>query len=243
MRRFPPRFRAFSWHLLASTVVAGLVLWVVFSLWYPTPLHVATGVGAVFVRLLLVDVILGPLLTLLVYRQGKRSLKFDMACIVVLQVAALGYGLLAVAQGRPVWLVFNVDRFDVVQAKDVDIRPDDKVPANFAALSWRGPRWVLAQPPQGQLQQALLFESALGGSDLPQRPVFYQSLDLKRVESVSRPLQELGQYNAPHDIERALAPSPQARAWLPLMAAQPMVVLINPEADQPLIVVDLRPWP
>jgi hypothetical protein len=44
-------------------------------------------------------------------------------------------------------------------------------------------------------------------------------------------------------VQKALAPWPQADAWLPLMArAQPMTVLIQRSTGQPLAVVDLRPW-
>lgn len=34
------------------------------------------------------DIVLGPLLTLVVYKAGKKSLRFDLACIVTLQAGA-----------------------------------------------------------------------------------------------------------------------------------------------------------
>ncbi len=37
----------------------------VFGVWYPAPLHQALGVTKIFLLLLLVDVVLGPLMTLL----------------------------------------------------------------------------------------------------------------------------------------------------------------------------------
>ena len=58
--------------------------------------------------LLAIDVILGPLLGLLVYKEGKKSLKFDLSVIILIQIAALCYGVFSIEQGRPAWLVYNV---------------------------------------------------------------------------------------------------------------------------------------
>src|SRR5690606_7616795 len=118
----PARFKAFLLHLAASTLIALLALLLVFKLWYPAPLHEALGVTQIFLLLLLVDVVLGPLLTLLVYKTGKKSLVMDLALIAALQLAALGYGLWTVAEGRPAWVVYNAGRFDVVTVVDIDTR-------------------------------------------------------------------------------------------------------------------------
>ena len=116
------RLKAFFLHLSLSAVIALLALLLVFGLWYPAPLHTAVGVTHIFLLLLLIDVVLGPLLTLLVYKAGKKTLVFDLAVIAVLQLSALGYGLWTVAEGRPAWLVFNADRFDLVRVLDIDAR-------------------------------------------------------------------------------------------------------------------------
>lgn len=107
-------------HLAISLGIAGIVVWLIFWEWYPSPLHKALAVTDIFLLLLAVDVVLGPCLTLLVCKAGKKNLYFDLAVIFSLQLAALGYGLWTVAQARPAWLVFNVDRFDLVQVIDID---------------------------------------------------------------------------------------------------------------------------
>ena len=65
------RIRAFSFHLLISLVVGVVSLILVFQIWYPTPLDIATGVTKIFVILLVCDVILGPVLTFVVASPGK----------------------------------------------------------------------------------------------------------------------------------------------------------------------------
>ena len=61
-----------------------------------------------------VDVVLGPLLTLVVFNPAKKSLRIDLAVIAALQVAALVYGISVIAQARPAYVVFAGDRFTVI---------------------------------------------------------------------------------------------------------------------------------
>lgn len=54
------RVKAFGIHLLASVLIALIVIMLVFYVWYPSPLHTAVGVTGIFLMLLIIDVILGP---------------------------------------------------------------------------------------------------------------------------------------------------------------------------------------
>ncbi|WAJ38425.1 type IV pilin accessory protein [Pseudomonas sp. GOM7] len=239
------RLKAFSLHLGLSGVIALLALFVVFKLWYPNPLHAAVGVTHVFLLLLLVDVILGPLLTLLVFKERKKTLVFDLSVIAVLQLSALSYGLWTVAEGRPAWLVFNTDRFDLVRVLDIDARKLDQAAPEFRQPSWLGPRWVAATPPDDSAaRNELIFESVQGGSDVPQRPELYLSLadSSKRIKERLYPLSELQRFNSADEIQSAISQWPEADAWLPLMAGTPMVVLLRKETAEVVAVVDLRPW-
>lgn len=137
------RLKAFLYHLLGSTIIAFFVIGLVFFVWYPSPLHSATGVTAIFLLLLIVDVVLGPLLTLLVFKPGKKSLAFDLSVIILLQLSALTYGLYTVAEGRPAWLVFSVDRFELVRVNEIDNRnlanalPEYQKPAWSDRSGWQ----------------------------------------------------------------------------------------------------------
>lgn len=241
----PVRLKAFLLHLGVSGVIAVLALLLVFKLWYPTPLQTAVGVTHIFLLLLLVDVILGPLLTLLVYKVGKKTLVLDLAVIAVLQLSALGYGLWTVAEGRPAWLVFNTDRFDLVRVLDIDTRKLEWALPEYRQPSWLGPRWVAAAPPSDNAERnELIFESVQGGSDLPQRPDLYRPLVDSREALQKRlhALPELQRFNSIEQVQAISQLWPAADAWLPLMASTPMVVLLNKESAEVLAVVDLRPW-
>lgn len=88
-----PRTKAVLIHLgLSSALALGVTSLLVFG-WYPWPYFMALG-GLMLVALIVgVDVVLGPLLTFIVFKPGKKSLKFDLTVIALVQAAALGYGL------------------------------------------------------------------------------------------------------------------------------------------------------
>jgi hypothetical protein len=93
-------------------------------------------------------VVLGPLITLSIFNTKKKSLKFDLTCVAIVQVMALAYGVSTMFQARPVYTVFNKDRFDVIIAADMSDKERAKVvDAAFKSLSLTGPQIVAMETP------------------------------------------------------------------------------------------------
>ena len=113
-------WKASGIHLAICGVIASFVLALMILVWYPAPYFQALGGQKIAMIVIVVDVIVGPLLTLIVYRPMKKGLKFDLTVIALLQVGALAYGVSVLYQGRPVYVVFVKDRFDIVTAVDID---------------------------------------------------------------------------------------------------------------------------
>ena len=168
-----PRFKAALIHLGLSMCAACVVVAVVFGVWYAPPWAQSLGVSSIFLMILGVDLCLGPLLTAVVYKVGKSSLKFDLSVIVLLQLLALGYGLVTVAAARPAYLVFTVDRFDLVQAHEVYESGGTAEKPTLTALSpWLQPWWgaqttAAEMPTRGALTSALAQTAMSGGPDVP----------------------------------------------------------------------------
>ena len=95
------RWQAAGTHLLVSIAIAVAVVALMLALWYPGPLFEAAGGTGLLYILVGVDVVLGPLLTLIVFKSGKRGMKFDLAAIGLVQAAALLYGMHVVFLARP----------------------------------------------------------------------------------------------------------------------------------------------
>ena len=71
------RIRFFIGHFTLSIFIAFLALVLVFLFWYPSPLAQAVGVTHLFLMMLAIDVIVGPVLGFIVYKEGKKTLKMD----------------------------------------------------------------------------------------------------------------------------------------------------------------------
>ncbi|ENX69951.1 hypothetical protein F884_00492 [Acinetobacter sp. CIP 102143] len=240
------RLKFFLSHLLLSFLIALFVIGLVFFIWYPSPLATAVGVTDLFLMLLVIDVILGPLLGLLVYKVGKKTLKFDLSVIILIQIAALCYGVFSIEQGRPAWLVYNLDRFELVRKNDLILENIHQAQPQFQQVSWTGPQFAavkLAVSPQQR--QNDMFTEALGGISLAQLPERY--VELSEVKSLiqqrAQDLELLKNFNDSDQVVKVLAKYPTATAFVPLKAnAVDMTVLINKEKGEVVKIVDLRPW-
>lgn len=197
-RRLRASLKPAGLHLALSATVALIALALIYGLWYPGALAVAQGVSKLVLILIGVDVVIGPLITLLVYVPGKKSLLFDLMFIAVLQTVALFYGLQAIHGGRPAYVVFSVNRFDVVAYQDVD-RNSLGHAAPPSGISCWGPNWAGARMPDDPKKRSdILFSALQGGADLQNLPEYFLPLDALRNEMMAqlRPMDELRKLNA-----------------------------------------------
>ncbi|PZP99313.1 MAG: pilus assembly protein [Variovorax paradoxus] len=189
------RLRAAGIHLGISFCVAALAAALVFGLWYPYPYREIAGGRELFLLLVGVDVVLGPLLTLAVFNRAKpwTELRRDLAVIALLQVAALGYGLWTVASARPVHLVFEIDRFRVVHAVDVPPQLLGRAPAGVDALPWTGPTLLAVRPFRSEQEKMDVTLVALQGVALSARPDLWLAYEAARpaVLAAAKPVSEL----------------------------------------------------
>lgn len=242
----PKRLKFFLSHLSISAVVAFIVLGLIFFIWYPTPLATAVGVTELFFMMLVIDVIIGPILGLLVYKEAKKTLKFDLSIIIALQIAALSYGVYSIEQGRPVWLAYNVDRFEMIRKNEVITDHIDQALAQFQHTSWFKPQYVAVQFAQDKKQREEdMFAEVLAGISLAQKPERYIDFAQAKasIKQQAQPLALLNDFNDPNAVKMILVQYPQANAFIPLKAnALDMTVLVNKNTGNIIKIVDLRPW-
>ena len=239
------RLKFFLSHLSISILIALFVMGLVFFIWYPAPLAKAVGVTQIFLMMLAIDVIVGPLLGLLVYKQGKKSLKFDLTVIIAIQISALLYGIYSIEQGRPAWLAYNLDRFELVRKNEIVDQNINQAKPKFQQVSWFKPQYVAVNFAKDiQQRNKDMFAEALGGISLAQRPERYVHFAEAKAQLQKRAqsLELLPQYNDKTVVEKTLAKYPKATAFLPMKAsAVDMTVLINHKGEV-VKIVDLRPW-
>jgi hypothetical protein len=168
------RVRAAGIHLAASAAVAVLTALLVFWLWYPQPFREISGGRELFLLVISVDVLIGPLLTFAVFdvRKHRAELMRDLSVIVLLQVAALAYGIHTVAQARPAVIALEGDRLRVVRAIDLAKADFSKAPPGLEGLSVLSPMMVATRPPMESEKNDAIFKG-LAGEDIGMRPEFW----------------------------------------------------------------------
>ena len=167
----------------------------VFGLWYPYPYREISGGRELFLIVVTVDVILGPLITLAIFNLKKpfKELRRDLVIVAMIQLAGLGYGLWTVSLARPAHLVFEINRFRVVHAVDVPVELLDKVPPGVAALPLSGPTLLAVRPFRDDKEKFEATMVALKGLPLGARPDLWQRYEDARpaVLKAAKPVADL----------------------------------------------------
>ncbi len=108
------RYTAFSIHFALSLLVFLSLVAVMYFYWFPGDLFFMDGGWEGIKLVAMVDLVLGPFLTLLLFKRGKPSLVFDMSVIASIQIAALAYGFYATYNQRIVAYVYSDAQFNTL---------------------------------------------------------------------------------------------------------------------------------
>jgi hypothetical protein len=245
------RWKAAAIHLSISAGIAVIACALFFGVWYPGTYFHAAGADELVILLVGVDLAIGPLLTLLVFRTGKRGLRFDLTSIAMAQAVALMYGCHVVLESRPIFLVAALDRFVLVSANEIsDEDLNLASERQFRSRSWAGPKLVGAVLPTDiEERNKLVFEAA-SGHDIQTQPKFYRPYETVR-ESLLTHAKSLDSLmfkgTAPAEtIQSYLAKSdrkPDSIVWLPLQTRKTdAVMLVDKTSGTPLKALPIDPW-
>lgn len=247
-----PRLQAFCVHIFASITLAGISALVVFFLWYPSVLAEASGVNTIFLLLITVDVVIGPVITFIIFNRQKKELRRDLATVGALQLAALFYGLHAVYIARPAFIVFNANRFDLVYANEISDKNLAKAKSSeFKTIPPWGPKLVAAQLPSDTKAAKEIISSAVsGGDDVQHMPELYASYSkfIDYVKSKIRPIVELENNNPGRkaEIDKMIKKYTETKiniGFIPLKAnTKDLVAILDMETCDLLELSDLRPF-
>ena len=234
--------KAAFFHLLGSLLVAALAAVIVFGFWYPYPYGQLSGGLRLFLILMGVDVVCGPLLTLILFspKKRRREVVLDMSLVITVQLAALAYGLHTAYQARPLFLVHELDRFRVISLQDyqgVDVVNDIAQLESHLRPTWSsGPVTVGVREPRDRDERhEVMLDSVTGGRDYSQRPDFYIAYDeayAAKATSRAKPLSEfVAQFPSTAQEVEELAERHQievdAMLFLPVLHRQEWVAVLN----------------
>lgn len=247
------RLKAFRIHLAISAAIAAIALGLMLLLWYRPPFFAALGGQHVLLILLGVDVVLGPLFTLMLFnpRKSRRALTLDLTVIALLQTTALLYGIHVMFQARPVFVVFSRDSFDLVTANMLDKADLARIQnPEYRPLPLTGPLYVYAQMPADVPLRNEVVLGAFSGKDLPLFPQYYQPYGEHGAVAgrAARPVADLKKLNPDRiaEIDDAVRASGLGEAqvgFLPLRARyHDETVLVEKSTGRVLGLLQMRPW-
>lgn len=236
------RFRLFSYHLLISIIISSLSILVVFGFWYKAPFAKAFGVSHIFILLVMIDVIIGPLMTLFIAnnQKPKKELKQDIIIIGLIQISALLYGLYTIAIGRPAFLVFDTNRFQLVAVNELS--PEHN--SSDFPVSLLNAQLVAIKPSANDEERSkrLFDELNLGLAPATLRTLYmkYDETMAKKAFNQKMTFNELKKFNSEEALQ-ILQKYPEAVGYLPMLAPeQEMTVLIDKDGNI-IKIVDLKP--
>jgi hypothetical protein len=242
------KMQAFLRHFTMSAIIVGIALAIVFFIWYPAPYFQIAGAWSVIQILVGVDLILGPLLTLILYRAGKPGLLFDLCFIALIQLSALSYGISVIYAERPYFTVFVIDRFEVWAKKDIEA---DRIQDEFLKHKpWIGPIYTIAEMPKSDAERAQILEGVFAGKpDLDRLPEYWSPY-ADKAELVTARGMSLQQLKANHpdaaaEIDAVISQHGDSTELigLPVIGKDDVYVLvldgINPK---PVDMILVNPW-
>lgn len=217
----PTRMRAASRaaliHLGLSTLVGLATAAIVFGLWFPYPYRDVAGGQYLFMLLVSVDVVCGPLLTMVLFNplKSRRELTLDLSLIAIVQLAALAYGVHVISEARPVVVAFETDRLVAVAAVQVDTAQLGEAPPELRKLSWSGPVLLGTRDPRdGETLDSVML--SLKGVEPSARPGWWQAYDKSRPQ-IQKRMKKLSELRAARPGEaQAAIDAAAAKAGLPV---------------------------
>lgn len=245
------RLQAAGIHLLISVLIVITVLALMLGVWYPEAYFKLMGGGGLLFIMAGVDVSLGPLLTLIIFKSGKKGLKFDLTVIALLQILALSYGSYVMFDARPVFTVFTADQFLVATPADISAKELARASKpEWSRFSLTGPEVVFAVRPTDQKVSNEMIDAALAGMDWHQFPRLYDTYSLHSADMLKRAksMAELRTYdkrNTPviDDFLKAQKRPETDFVFVPIRTEHAeMAVILDAKSADIIKILDVAPW-
>lgn len=245
---FQAKSKAFLTHLFISSLIIGCFLAFILLYWYPAPLFGISGLSRIIAILIAVDLILGPLLTFIVFKPGKPSLKPDLSVIAAIQLTALCYGAYSIYQAHPVYITYAIDRFTPINADEVD--PEKAKYAEFNKSRLSGPTLAyLDKPTDPKALSDIIMGVMSGQPDLDARVEYYRPIGEFIQKILARGFSEKQLQSTPENQQKLEAflkkqsGTPDDYAFIPLNGKSKDVFWVwDRKTARPVGTVDIDPW-
>ncbi|MCF6191241.1 MAG: hypothetical protein L3J51_12250 [Cocleimonas sp.] len=235
-------------YISQAIILAFLVF--AYFIWFPHSFSKLGGFSETALMLIFVDLVLGPLLVLIVYKEGKKFLRFDINVLLAIQLFAFAFGAYSLFLKHPAYVVFTVDRFTLANVSQ--LYPQQPWLTQFKSSFFSSPQFVVAKSPSNTKERnALMFNVLLKGEpDINERPELFEPL-AQHVDAVfakSIPLDLLFQNNKTKEkftaFYKLYGGKASDYAYFPLVGnnKKDMIWVFDRITTKPVGIIDSDPW-
>lgn len=245
---FHNKLKAFTVHLAISVIIVTLLISSIIYFWYPLDYLAITSFKEIALLIVSIDLVVGPILTFVVYNKNKKSLRFDLTVIAILQLSALTYGTYFLYKGHPVFLTYAKGSFTLVNAELAT--PEKSKFEEYKINKLSSVKLAYAEiPKDAESKNKLLEESLKGGADLEERAEYYKPYNQHVSEIIANGLD----INKVLTNKKLIAASPfilnklkenaNDFVLLPLEGSTgDAIIVLDRETAEPLTTLDIDPW-
>ncbi len=245
---FKHKLKASGLHLLLSLIIISLAIGLILFFWFPNSLVKVSNFKEIALLIISIDLILGPLLTFVIFKPNKKGLKFDLSAIAAFQASALVYGLFTLYQAHPVFIVFNVDRFTLIKA--LDAQPEKTHYKSLKVSKFSSPKLVIAKIPEDKQEKSdLLISVVMGAPDIELRANLYHPFEDNISEVLAKSLDpevifKSGEAQKKlNTFIKKYGKSKADYAYLPIEGdAKDAVWVLHNKTAKPIDVIMTNPW-
>jgi len=237
-------------NLVISQIIIIIFLIFAYLVWFPYSFSDLGGFTETALMLIFVDLVLGPLLVFIVFKEGKKYLKFDINVLLAIQVAAFLFGAHALFLKHPAYIVFTGDRFTLTNVSH--LYPQQTWHTQFKKSFFSSPKFVVAKLPSDALKQSNLILDIVFNQtpDLDRRPEYYHSFEkhtettlaksipINKLLSNTKTKQKLAEFLEQHGGK------PEAYAYFPLSGnnKKEFIWVFDRVSAKPIGLIDSDPW-
>lgn len=246
---FKNKFKASMIHLALSFTLVSLIIASVIYFWYPNDFLGITHFKDIALLIISIDLVLGPVLTFVVFASKKKTLWFDLSVIAVIQLSALAYGVNALYQAHPLFITYNHNAFNLIHANE--ITPSEAKYNQFRVSKFSSPKLAFAKMPDDpKLQTEIMIGVDLKGEpDIDKRAEYYEPHEKHMDTILKSALDSVKLFD-----EKNLTTSTKAflkkhgkkkdnYAYLPLKGISGNAIIVLDKKSAKLVgTIDVDPW-
>jgi len=237
-------------NLYISQAIILLFLIFAYLVWFPHSFSQLGGFFKTALMLVFVDLVLGPFLVFIVFKEDKRYLKFDINVLLAIQITAFIFGAYSLFLMHPAYVVFNNDRFHLTNVSHT--YPQKHWFSQLKSSFFSTPSLVFAKPPESSKKQfQLAIDVDLQGlPDIDRRPEYYEPFKahIDSIFAKSIPINTLIQNNKTKEklaiFYKEHGGKPDDYAYFPLVGnnKKDMIWVFKRSTAQAIGIVDSDPW-